>query len=113
MRRALGLRRGVVADVDAGDVVSLVSVGLDSSVIDNVCGVLSFLLFPLVDAFGNNKQCIIVVQITAPSAFGFSSFTNSFRSGSPSFGWSSCSHSTQFVMLSVNIFHQLLACFLS
>ena len=58
MRRALGLRRGVVAD----DVVLLVGVGLDSSIIDNVIGVLSFFLFPLVDVFGNTKQCIIVFR---------------------------------------------------
>ena len=35
----------------------LVGVGSDSSVIDNVFGVLSFFPFPLVDVFLNNKPC--------------------------------------------------------
>ena len=44
----------------AGDVVLLVRIRLVSLVIDNVFGVLSFLLFPLVDVFRDRKLCVIV-----------------------------------------------------
>ena len=52
------------------DVVWLVAIGLESSVIDNVFGVLSFFLSPLVDVFRNTKPCIIF-QIIALSDFSF------------------------------------------
>ena len=87
MRRALGLRHGVVA----GDVVLLVKVGLGCSVIVDVFGVLSFLLFPLVDIFRDKKPYVIVLQIITSSGFGFFILHKFIQVVFLSFGWSSCS----------------------
>ena len=92
MRRALGLRcycscGGVVA----GDVVLLVRIGLGSSVIDNVFGVLPFFPFPFVVFFRSNKQCIFVIQIITLSGFSFCISHKFIQVVFPSFGRSSCS----------------------
>ena len=90
MRRALG--RG---DVAVSMVMFLLAMsccwcelGLDSSVIDNVFGVLSFVLSFLTRRQEAMYHC---VQTIAPSGFGFCIFLKFKKVVFPSFGWSSCS----------------------
>ena len=85
-RRALGLRRG---DVVGGDVVLLMGVGLDSSIVDDVFSEWSLFMFPFVDVFRSNKTCIVVFQIITLGGFRFFTFQKFIQVVFPSCDWSS------------------------
>ena len=84
-RRALDHRRGV-----AGDVVLVLVDMSGSSIVDNVSGVLSFFLVPLVDVIHSNNPCIIVLQIVASCGLRFFIFHRVIQVVFPSSGCSSC-----------------------
>ena len=74
-RRGVGLRRGV-----AGDVVLLLIFGSDSSVVDNVFGVLPFFPFPFVDVHRSDKPCITIFQLVFLLSFESVSMSTSSES---------------------------------